>query len=270
VIQGRALTRQDVQSSRPVVVINATLAERYFANENPIGRVVQTDILDDPPREIVGVVGDVRQDRYQTSPAPQIYVPRTQLPYRMDMQMALEVLVTAFVVRADVDPAALVSPLRDAVREIDPSLSVSSARTVEEYAAGQLQELSQYTTVLGVFGALSVTLAVIGILGVMVQAVGHRANEIAIRLALGAQSSNMLGLLLGHGVKMIAAGIVLGLAASFMITPVIRSFLWSVTPTDTVTLTLVVGGLALVALLACYVPARRALKVTPVAALRGE
>jgi putative ABC transport system permease protein len=270
VLQGRTFTRQDAQSSRPVVVINATLGARYFPNENPIGRVLQTDVLDDPPREIVGVVGDVRQDRYQTSPAPQLYVPRVQLPYRMDMQMALEVLVTAFVVRTDVDPAALVSPLRDAVREIDPTLSVSSARTVEEYAAGQLQELSQYATVLGIFGALSVALAVIGILGVMAQAVGHRSNEIAIRLALGAQSSNMLGLLLGHGLKMIAAGIALGLAASFMITPVIRSFLWSVTPTDTVTLTLVVGGLALVALLACYVPARRALKVTPVAALRGE
>jgi len=173
-------------------------------------------------------------------------------------------------VRADVDPTALVSPLRDAVRAIDPTLSVSSARTVDEYAARQLQELSQYATVLGVFGTLSVTLAVIGILGVMAQAVGHRTNEIAIRLALGAQASNMLGLLLGHGLKMVAAGIVLGLAASLMITPVIRSFLWNVTPTDAVTLTLVVSGLALVALLACYVPARRALKVTPVAALRGE
>ena len=270
VLEGRTFTRHDAQSSRPVVLINATLAARYFPNESPIGQELQTDILDDPPREIVGVVGDVRQDRYQASPAPQIYVPRTQLPYRMDMQMALEVLVSAFVVRADVDPAALVSPLRDAVRDIDPTLSLSSARTVEEYAAGQLQELSQYATVLGIFGVLSVTLAVIGILGVMAQAVGHRANEIAIRLALGAQASNMLALLLGHGLKMIAAGIVLGLAASLMITPVIRSFLWSVTPTDTVTLTLVVSGLALVALLACYVPARRALKVTSVAALRGE
>jgi len=270
VLQGRTFTKHDAQSSRPVVVINATLAAQYFPNESPLGRVVQTDVLDDAPREIVGVVGDVGQDRYQTSPAPQMYVPRRQLPYRMDMQMALEVLVSTFVVRIDIDPAALVSPLRDAVREIDPTLSVSSARTVEEYAAGQLQELSQYATVLGVFGALSVTLAVIGILGVMAQAVGNRTNEIAIRLALGAQASSMLGLLLGHGLKMIAAGIVLGLAASLMITPVIRSFLWSVTPTDTVTLTLVVGGLALVALLACYVPARRALKVTPVAALRGE
>jgi putative ABC transport system permease protein len=270
VLQGRAFTRQDAHTSRPVIVINSTLAARYFANENPIGRVVQTDVLDDPPREIIGVVDDVRQDRYQTSLAPQMYVPRAQLPYRMDMQMALEVLVTTLVVRADIDPDALVSPLRDAVREIDPTLSVSSARTVEEYAAGQLLELSQYATVLGIFGALSVTLAVIGILGVMSQAVGHRANEIAIRLALGAQPSNMLGLLLGHGLKMIAAGLVLGLAASLLITPVIRGFLWSVTPTDTVTLTLVVSGLALVALLACYVPARRALNVTPVAALRGE
>jgi putative ABC transport system permease protein len=199
-----------------------------------------------------------------------MYVPRVQLPPRMDMQMALEVLVTSFVVRADIDPASLVPSLRDAIRQIDPMLSVSSAKTVKEYAAGQLQELSQYATILGLFGALSVTLAMIGILGVMAQSVGHRANEVAIRLALGAQRGNVLRLLLGDGLKMVAAGIGLGLAASLMITPVIRSFLWGVTPTDAVTLALVAALLALVALLACYVPARRALKKTPITALRGE
>jgi putative ABC transport system permease protein len=270
VLHGRTFTRQDAHASRPVAIINATMAARYWPNESAIGRVVQTDVLDDPPREIVGIVGDVRQDRYQPSAAPQMYVPRVQLPPRMDMQMALEVLVTSFVVRADIDPASLVPSLRDAIRQIDPMLSVSSAKTVKEYAAGQLQELSQYATILGLFGALSVTLAMIGILGVMAQSVGHRANEVAIRLALGAQRGNVLRLLLGDGLKMVAAGIGLGLAASLMITPVIRSFLWGVTPTDAVTLALVAALLALVALLACYVPARRALKKTPITALRGE
>jgi putative ABC transport system permease protein len=270
VVQGRTFSRQDATATRPVAIINASLAARYWPDENPVGRLLQTDVLDDPPREIVGVVGDVRQDRYQTGPTPQMYVPRTQLPYRMDMQMSLELLVTTFVVRTSADPLAVVPALRAAVHEIDPTISVSSARTVEDYAAGQLQELTQYATVLGLFGAISVTLAIIGILGVMAHTVGQRANEIAIRLALGAESLNVLGLVLRQGLTLIAAGIGVGLVASLMLTPVIRSFLWGVTTTDPLTLVLVVASLTLVALIACYLPARRALKVTPIMALRSE
>jgi putative ABC transport system permease protein len=270
VLQGRTFTRQDAQSTPPVAIINASMAARYWPNDSPIGRLLQTDVLDDPPREIVGVVGDVRQDRYQSAPVPQVYVPRTQLPYRMDMQMGLELLATTLVVRAAGDAVSLVPALRAAVRDVDATISVSSARTVADYAADQLQELSQYAAVLGVFGAMSVTLAVIGILGVMAQAVGQRANEIAVRMALGAQSSNVLGLVLRQGLMLIAAGIGVGLVASLMLTPVIRSFLWGVTTTDPLTLSVVVIALALVALLACYLPARRAVKVTPIVALRGE
>jgi|KBSSwiStaDraftv2_1062776.scaffolds.fasta_scaffold14991_4 putative ABC transport system permease protein len=269
-VRGRAFTRLDARQTRPVAIINATLAAQYWPNENPVGRMLQTDVLDDPPREIVGMVGDVRQDRYQSAPVPQLYTPRTQLPYRMDMQMSLELLVTTFIVRASGDPLALIAPLRAAVRDIDPTISVSSARTVEEYAAAQLQELSQYAAVLGLFGAISVVLAVIGILGVMAHSVGQRANEIAIRRALGAQSLNVLGLVLRHGLTMIAAGLGVGLVASLMVMPVIRSFLWGVTITDPLTLALVVLALAAVALVACYLPARRALKVAPIAALRGD
>jgi putative ABC transport system permease protein len=269
-VRGRAFTRLDARQTRPVAIINATLAAQYWPNENPVGRMLQTDVLDDPPREIVGVVGDVRQDRYQSAPVPQLYTPRTQLPYRMDMQMSLELLVTTFIVRASRDPLALIAPLRAAVHDIDPTISVSSARTVEEYAAAQLQELSQYAAVLGLFGAISVALAVIGILGVMAHSVGQRANEIAIRRALGAQSLNVLGLVLRHGLAMIAAGLGVGLVASLMVMPVIRSFLWGVTITDPLTLALVVLALAAVALVACYLPARRALKVAPIAALRGD
>jgi len=268
--RGRTFTEFDGSSTRPVAIINRSMAARYWPDDNPIGRLLQTDVLDDPPREIVGVVGDVRQDRYQSAPVPQMYVPRGQLPHRMDMQMALEVLVTTFVVRAGGDPAALVPSLRAGVRDVDATLSISSARTVEDYAAGQLQELRQYAAVLGIFGTIAVALAVIGILGVMAQAVGQRSNEIAIRLALGAQATDVLGLVLRQGVLLIGAGIALGLIASLLFTPVIRSFLWGVTTNDPVTLLLVAVGLGVVALAACYVPARRALKVAPVMALRGE
>ena len=269
-VQGRSFTDFDTHSTRPVVIINQSMATRSWPGDNPIGRVLQTDVLDDAPREIIGVVGDVRQDRYQSAPVPQMYVPRGQVPHRMDMQMALELLVTTFVIRASGDPAALVPSLRAAAHDIDATLSVSSARTVEDYAAGQLQELRQYAAVLGVFGAIAVVLAVIGILGVMAQAVRQRSNEIAIRLALGAQAADVLGLVLRQGVLLIGAGIALGLFASLLFTPVIRSFLWGVTTNDPVTLLLVAVGLGIVALAACYVPARRALKVSPITALRGE
>jgi putative ABC transport system permease protein len=267
---GRTFSPADILSARPVAVINASMASRYWPDEDPIGQLLQTDALDDPPREIVGVVGDVRQDRYQSSPVPQLYVPRAQLPYRMDMQMALEVLVTSFVVRTAGDPAALVPALRVAASEVNATLSVSSARTVEDYAAGQLQQLRQYAAVLGLFGGMAVALAVIGILGVMAHAVGQRLTEIAIRVALGAHALDVLGLVLRRGVILIAGGLAIGLAASLALTPVIRSFLWGVTTTDPLTLVLVVAGLALIALIACYLPARRALQVAPVAALRSE
>ena len=270
VVQGRTFSRLDSGSSRPVAIISQSLATRYWPAENPVGRLLQTDVLDDPPREIVGVVGDVRQDRFQSGPVPQIYVPRTQFPSRMDMQMALEVLVTTFVVRTTGDPLSVVPALRAAVHEIDPTMSVSSARTVEDYAAGQLRELTQYAAVLGLFGVMSVTLAAIGILGVMAQAVGQRAHEIALRLALGAQPLNVLGLVLRHGVALIGAGIAVGLIASLMVTPVIRGFLWGVTTSDPLTLAVMVVTLGVVALVACYLPARRALKVTPIEALRSE
>ena len=122
---------------------------------------------------------------------------------------------------------------------------------------------------LSVFGALALALAVVGIAGVMVQAVGQRANEIAIRVALGARSSDVLGLVLRHGM-MIAMGVAIGLFVSLLVTPVIRSFLWGVRTTDPVTFAVVVAALALVAVMACYAPARRALKVAPIMALRSE
>jgi putative ABC transport system permease protein len=188
----------------------------------------------------------------------------------MDMTMSLELLITTFVIRAAGDPLALVPALRAAFTEVNPTFTVSSVRTVEEYAAGQLQELRQYAAVLGLFGVLSVTLAVVGLVGVIAQAVGQRAHEIAIRLALGAQTRSVLRLLLGQGVRLVAAGLTAGVIASVFVTPAIRSFLWGVTPVDPVTFALAIAGVAVVAVAACYLPARRALHVSPVAALRNE
>jgi len=137
-LRGRAIDGGDAYPSRPVVVINASMAERYWRNEDPVGKLVQLDLLDDKPREIVGVVGDVRQNRYERELQPQMYIPRAQLPYRMDMAMSLKVLVTTFIVRTQSDLAGIANDLRAAVREVDRSQPISSMSTVGNYAAGQL------------------------------------------------------------------------------------------------------------------------------------
>ncbi len=268
--RGRAIRIEDTETSAPVVVVNETLARRFFPGEDPIGRRLQLDLLNDSPREIVGVVGDVRQDRFQSAPQPQFYVPRTQLPHRMDMAVSLEILVVTYVVRTAGDPASVVPALRAAIPDVDRSLAVSSVRTVEEYAAGQLQELSQYASLLSLFGGISVTLAIIGIFGVMAHTVNQRTHEMGIRLALGARAGSVLRLVLQQGLVLISTGLLLGLIVALLLTPVIRSFLWGVTATDPVTFFMAIAALMFLALLACYLPARRASKVDPVIALRNE
>ena len=270
VLRGRAIAADDHGTARPVAVINAAMADIYWPDEDPIGQLLHVDVLDDAPREIVGVVGNVAQDRYQLSPQPQMYVPRAQLPHRMDMALGIDVLATTFLVRTAGDPAAVLPSLRAAVGAVDRALPIAGVRTVEDYAAGQLSELSQYAVVLGLFGILSVTLAVVGIVGVMAQMVGQRTNEFGIRLALGAAPESVMALVLRQAGRLVAVGLTVGVAASFVLMPAIRRLLWGVSETDVVTLALAVIGLAVVALAACYVPARRAMKVDPVAALRAE
>jgi putative ABC transport system permease protein len=268
--RGRTIEVADRNTSRPVAVISETLARQFFPNEDPIGRRIQTSIIDDAPREIVGVVGDVRQDRFQTAPQPQVYVPRAQLPHLMDMNMALDVIVPTFLVRSTGDPAAIIDRLQAAIREAGPTLPISGVQTVEEYAASQLQYVERYAVLLSLFGTISLLLALTGIFGLMAHAVGQRANEIGLRIALGAQSSDVMGLILRQALTLIGAGLMLGLGVSLLATPLIGSFLWGVTAADPVTFALAGAALGLVALLACYLPALRAIRIDPVIVLRNE
>jgi predicted permease len=268
--KGRAINGNDRQKTQPVAMINEAMARQFFPEQNPIGQQVQLDVVDDLPRQIVGVVGNVRQDRYQTRPQPQVYVPRTQLPSFMDMTMSFEILVPSFVVRTTGDPGAVMPALRAALHDVSPALPVSSIRTVEDYAAGQLQDVQQYATLLILFGGISVVLALTGIFGVMVSTVSQRTNEIGIRVALGAPAGDVLRLVIGQGLKLIVIGLTLGLAVALVATPAIGSFLWGVSANDPLTFAVAAAGLAAIALLACYFPALRALRVQPVVALRNE
>ncbi len=267
---GRAIDGTDRQASQPVAIVNESLARQFFRGEDPIGKQVHLNVLDDQPRTIVGVVGDVRQDRYQIRSQPQVYVPRIQLPRFMDMTMGLEVVVPSFIVRTAGDPAAVTPAVRAALHEVAPSLPVSSIRTVEDYAAGQLQDVQQYATLLSLFGGISVVLALIGIFGIMASTVSQRTNEIGIRVALGATAGSVLSLVVRQGFRLIVAGLSVGLVITFLATPAIGSFLWGISASDPLTYALAVVGLAIIGLLACYVPALRALRVQPVEALRNE
>jgi predicted permease len=269
-LRGRALAASDSETSHPVMVINATLAERFFRNEDPIGKRIQIGVVYDQPREIVGVVGDVRQNRYEYVPQAQMYVPRVQLPRKMDMTLGLQLMVGTFVVRTKGDAAPLVSALRKAVGEVDRTLAVTHAQTVDEYAAGQLEDLRHYTALLSIFGGMSILLSVAGLFGIMAHAVSQRTNEIGIRVALGANAGAIQGLVARQGMVLVGIGILFGVAASLVLTRVIGRFLWGITATDPLTFGVVLLGMAAVAMLACLVPARRALRIDPILALRWE
>jgi putative ABC transport system permease protein len=269
-IRGREFRSADSNDSPLVALVNATMAGQFWPNEDPIGKRIQMTVLFDEPREIVGVVGDVRQNRYQRTPQPQMYVPRAQLPARMDMAFNLQTMVTTFVVRTSGDPSTLVPSLRAAVADVSPTMAISKVRMVDDYASAQLQDLRQYGGLLGIFGGISVALAVIGLFGITAHAVSQRTNEIGIRRALGANRSAIMGLVFNEGLRLIAIGVTLGIGTSMVLTRSIGAVLWGISATDPLTFAAVTSGLSVVALLACYLPARRALKIDPLTALRAE
>ena len=269
-LRGREFSPADSADSRPVAVINATLAQRFFPDQDPIGHGIQTGVLYDPMREIVGIAGDVRQNRYAYAPEPQLYVPRAQLPRKMDMTLSLDVLVGSFIVRTGGDPMALAPVLRSSVTAVDRAQAITNVMTVEQYAAGQLDDLRHYAAMLSIFGSISVLLSMIGLAGIMAHAVSQRTNEIGIRVALGARSNSVLGLVARQGFALVAIGMLLGLAASLAMTRVISKYLWGVTATDPFTFVLALMAMLLVASTACFVPIRNALRIDPIKALRWE
>jgi putative ABC transport system permease protein len=270
VLRGREFAETDRRGALPVAIVNSTLARRLWADEDPIGRQIQVGFLNDPPRQIVGVVSDVRQSSRQEEPQPQMYIPFVQLPQFAQKQQSYGLETLTFVVRTAGNPEQLASALQAAVTDVDRNQPVANMRTVEWYQSNQLQGFRQYVLMLGVFGAIALVLAVVGIYGVMAHSVTQRTGEIGIRMALGATGSQVLRLVLRQGLAVIVIGLVLGFAASLALTRVIGSLLWGVTATDPSTFVAVLGVLALVSTLACYVPARRAVKVNPVVALRYE
>jgi putative ABC transport system permease protein len=256
--QGRFFTDRDDTRTRPLAIINETLARRHFPRENPLGRRLR---LGGVSREIVGVVGDAKLYGLDKPIEPAIYAPQAQWPSA----------VMCLVVRTQGDPSAWTSAVRRQVLELDPDQPVSQVRTMDEMLSESTLIRRFATALLGVFAVLAVVLAVVGIYGLMSYSVSQRVHEIGLRMALGAAPGRMLAMVVGRGVALAAAGAGAGGLAALGFTQVLRGLLFGgITPTDPLIFAGVPALLIAAAALASYVPARRATRIDPVAALRCE
>lgn len=259
-LQGRFFNDRDREGAPQVAIVNEALARRYFPNEDPIGKRIDFGWETTGSQEIVGVAGNVRGISLGQTAQPAIYLPFTQ---RATNDLVL-------LVRTTLDPSALVSAAREAISGVDQNQPISNIRTLEDVVYESAGKPRFRTFLFAVFASIALVLATIGLYGVMAFSVTQRTHEIGIRVALGAQGSDVLRMVVKEGMLLVIIGIVIGLAAAFAVTRVLASLLYGVTPTDPVTfvtLSLLMIG---VALIACLLPARRALRVDPMVALRYE
>lgn len=263
-LSGRDFNDREMKDAPDVVIINKTLEARFFPNRPAVGQRIQ--IFPDASRwrEIVGVVGDVRLVGLDTDANPAIYLPMVQNTYPNALRNVF------LVVRADGDPKALVPGIRARLRSLDKDIPISQVQTMEDVVSGSLAQRRLNMSLLVVFAVLAAILAAIGIYGVMAYMVAQRTHEIGIRLAIGARSIDVLKMVLGEGAKLAAIGVVLGLLAAFALTRIIAGLLYGVSAVDPVTFVCIPLLLAVVTLLASYLPARRASKVDPNLALRNS
>src|SRR6266852_4324776 len=260
--QGRLLSDQDGPNAPPVVVISETMARQNCPDQNPLGKHIQLGRLESaqPFRTIVGVVGDVQPIPLDYDPAPTAYVPLAQQP----------VSSSAFVVRTSGDPLTLAGPVNAQLRAVDADQPAYDIRSLERVVSDGLSGVQLSARMMLIFGVCALTLAAAGIFAVMAYSVTQRTHEIGVRVALGARPFDMLRLVVGGAMKMAAIGLGIGLVLACLLTRALSSLLFGVVQIDVVTFALLTSLLALVAALAAYIPARWAMKVDPIVALRYE
>jgi putative ABC transport system permease protein len=262
-LRGRTFTWADNETSLPVAIVSEAAARLYWPNEDPIGkRVSESDESEGRIvwRQVIGVVGDVRQDGLADKVRPSVYTPLSQLP----MPFA------ALIVKSRMDPQSLADPVRRQVMAVDKDQPLFSIQTMQEVVADSVSNRAFQTVLLSLFAAVAMTLATIGIYGVMSHSAAQRTREIGIRMALGAQKRDTLKLVVSQGMFLALLGVSIGVIGALALTRFMSSLLYGVKPTDPMTFIGVSLVLAAVSLVASYVPARRATKVDPMVALRHE
>jgi predicted permease len=261
VMRGRGLATADGPESPPVAVLTEAAAQRFFPGEDAVGRRVSlTGPNDRQWVEVVGIVGDVRDSDLTQQVQPGIYLPHTQRPSR---QMSL-------VLRTGTDPMRLVPAVRREVQGLDPDLPIFNARTLEQMVGESVSQPRFYMLLLAIFAATALALSAVGIFGVMSYMVAQRTREIGIRMALGAAPRAVLRMVVGGAVVLALLGVGLGLVGALAGSRLLAALLFGVSPTDPTTLASVAAILTGVAIAASYLPARRAVRVDPMVALRGE
>jgi len=278
-VKGRYLDEHDTEAAPWVIAINQSFARKFFPNEDPIGQ--QILLRYDPypvdelrPRQIVGIVGDIKHFGLGEETPPFVYAPFTQQPAVFPGGAARAHLHKALVLRTPSGRMSggenLAVSVKQALSEIDPNQPVTNIMTLEDVLSASLGDYRFYMELLGIFAGVAVLLAAVGIYGVMSYSVSERTHEIGIRMALGARPGDVLGLVAKLGLKLTSIGVAIGVALAFGVTRLISTFLFGVKPTDPLTYAAVALSLAAIALLACYIPARRATRVDPMIALRYE
>jgi predicted permease len=268
--QGRAFNNADTSGAPPVAIINEAFARRFYKGKNTLTQQLSVGRgTDDPERQVIGVVADIKQEGLEHPAPPMVFVPIPQVPDKL-LATVRAFTSTSFAVRTTVEPTGLTPNIKREIAAIDATLPLSHIATMEEVATRSITSQRFNMLLLGLFAALGLLLAAVGIYGVMSYTVAQSTHEIGIRMALGAQAGSVMRLVVGQGMILALIGMVIGIAASLALTRLMKSFLFGVSATDPMTFVLYSSILLAVALSACLVPARRAMRVDPMVALRHE
>jgi putative ABC transport system permease protein len=261
-LRGRRFLETDTADSMPVAIVNRAMAEKFWPGHDAVGKAVGIPISPFN-MTIVGIVADVKHLTLREAPGPEVYVPYTQKPWPSMQTMH-------FAVRVKGEPAASMAAIRAAIATVDPHLPLANVATLSAIVDDAVAQPRFSMYLLGAFGGLALVLACVGLYGAVSYSVIDRTQEIGIRLALGAQRGEIVRMVLRQGMRWTALGIIIGLIAAFVTLRTMASFLYGIEPTDASTFGAVATALFLIALLACYVPARRATRVDPLIAMRSQ
>ena len=258
-LKGRVFTERDNAGSQPVVVVNQTIADRYWPGQDPVGKHLANS-RDMIPREVVGVVADVKFSALNVANVEEVYQPLEQVPF----------LATTLIVRSTGDTQPMITAIRAKFAEVDPNLPLTGIASMDSVVAASVAQPRLIMQFVGLFAGFALLLAAIGIYGVMAYSVSARRQEMGIRMSLGAGSADILKLVVGQGMRLALVGVAIGVAASLALTRLIATLLFGVQARDPAAFTIAAVALLTTAFLACYLPARRATRVDPIIVLRYE